>query len=366
MAVNPGKFYPNLEGNREDDSVFREKVANGLRIAFDYIHSHSQDIGAVNNKQETSASKIATDLTFTNIRNQLQLNGSAPLNVYGLIGSQSVIQDLYANRPVPGSQLVGTWFWATDYTTLWVNQLVSGASQWVYVAGMYRAVVASIPTTLISGDDGFLFLGTDRNWVWRWSGTAFVLQDHLSNIYRAALASIPTLGVNDAGAQFFVTDYTHLLRWTGTAWEFGPGDFGSGHIQGFAFAPPGGTWQICDGTAVNYLKADGTTANFTTPNLTGHYVKFDNGGYVATAAASGTTADESAHTHDPGTFAVSGTTGASGAGTVEAGTGSDAVGDHAHGFSASVTGTSAAGTAHNHGPGTLELAHTELIPYFRR
>lgn len=105
----------------------------------------------------------------------------------------------------------------------------------------------------------------------------------------AAIASLPSLGAADAGFRFLATDYRHTFRWTGSAWEFAPGDAGSGFFQDFAIAP-GAEWQICDGSATTYAKADGTTAAFTTPNLTtGAYRKgAAAGGYTGTVNAAGT------------------------------------------------------------------------------
>lgn len=67
-----------------------------------------------------------------------------------------------------------------------------------------------------------------------------------------------------------VTDYAHVLRWTGTAWQWGPGENGSGMLVPFAVAPTGSGWHLCDGTAgVSYLKADGTLGTVTLPNTAG-------------------------------------------------------------------------------------------------
>jgi hypothetical protein len=81
----------------------------------------------------------------------------------------------------------------------------------------------------------------------------------------AALAAV--LGTDDAGLLVEVTDYAHILRWDGAAWEWGPGETGGGFVAAFAVDPTGAGWQLCDGTTVAYLKSDGTTANYATPDL---------------------------------------------------------------------------------------------------
>ena len=82
---------------------------------------------------------------------------------------------------------------------------------------------------------------------------------------QANLAALgPTL---QTGALVEVTDYAHVLRWTGSAFTWGPGEEGSGMLVPFAAAPTGTGWHLCDGSAgVTYLKADGTTGTVTLPN----------------------------------------------------------------------------------------------------
>lgn len=95
------------------------------------------------------------------------------------------------------------------------------------------------------------------------------------------------LGAGDAGFLWSVTDYAHLLRWTGTGWEFL--DAAGNYIAGCAGAPGGSGWQLCDGSATSYLQVAAGIASavaFTTPNLatTAAYLKFG-AGYSASIAA---------------------------------------------------------------------------------
>lgn len=172
------------------------------------------------------------------------------------------------------------------------------------------------------------------------------------------LAEIPTrLGSDDEGYLYEVEDYKHVLRWTGSAWEFAPGDPGSGFLQHFAVAP-GSEWKLCDGTATTYLKSDGTTASITPPDLqTGQYLK--GGAYTGTPNAAGTvtltgnTDTESAHTHaidhDHGSFTSGIESGVIG-GLQSGGGFSAAAINHTHAADTpGFTGTSGAGSAHAHG-----------------
>lgn len=135
-----------------------------------------------------------------------------------------------------------------------------------------------------------------------------------------ALAAQPSLGAGDAGYIGWVTDYGHAVRWTGTIWQFAPGDTGNGFISDRMFAPQEVGWQLCDGTVSTYLVVGGatlTTAALATPNLTG------TAAYRKSAAAY--------------TGVINAASGSTGGGTTG-------------------TGTSGAGTAHHH-----TQNHTEAV-----
>ena len=112
-------------------------------------------------------------------------------------------------------------------------------------------------------------------------------------INRCTQAALPTLGAGDAGYMAWVTDYQHLLFWNGTAWQWGPGENGSGYIQFFAVAPAFGTgWALVDGSAITYLTSTGTTDTVTPGSMIdGRYVRggaaFSGAQNAATAAATG-------------------------------------------------------------------------------
>ena len=93
---------------------------------------------------------------------------------------------------------------------------------------------------------------------------------YLSGQLNAVLTSIPTDWIfSDAGFLFGVNDYAHVLQWTGTAWQWGPGENGSGYLSMFEVDPTGSGWHLYDGTAgVKYLKSDATTGTVTLPDLT--------------------------------------------------------------------------------------------------
>lgn len=209
-------------------------------------------------------------------------------------------------------------------------------------------------------------------------------------INRGSYTELNALGLvaADAGYLAFETETGHTLRWTGSAWEFAPGDKGNGFREDRAFAPQdSGYWRLCDGGATTYLALGAALSltAFTTPDLVTDEVFYKSkaafsgavepagGTSDATAPSlSGSTASDGAHTHS---FSDESTTpngtnhlAASGAAflAVEA--------DHTH----DVSGTTGSDGAHTHGVGTLAVAsHTHgpgdlaptssgWLPYFRR
>lgn len=134
--------------------------------------------------------------------------------------------------------------------------------------------------------DGSLWIETDTNFVLQahnairssagviTTPAAWVIVQGSSGVYQrtqaqlAALAAL--LGTAETGALVEVTDFRHILRWTGTAWEWGPGEDGGHAIHLMPVDPdPTTGWGLCDGTTYSYLRKDGTTANFATPDLIG-------------------------------------------------------------------------------------------------
>jgi hypothetical protein len=187
----------------------------------------------------------------------------------------------HKGRPDANAQGIGTFGTETDRGVVYQVQTVRSAQVWVYVSGVMRATFANRPTDLGAQDEGF-----------QWS----------------------------------VTDYGHLLRWTGTGWEFE--DDHGGYIAGRAVAPDGNGWQLCDGSSTNYLHVTGgavSEVSYTTPNLNGTpaYLKWAN-------AYTGTIVAANAPTTGP--------------------------------FNAAAGGTAVVQSVNNNG----EPAHLNLLPYFRR
>lgn len=185
-------------------------------------------------------------------------------------------------------------------------------------------------------------------------------------VNRFAFAAQPSLGASDEGYIAFETTYGHLLRWTGTVWEFAPGDPGNGYFEDFAIVPQGAGWKLCDGTATDYLVVGAaalTVTAITPPNLSASYRK---GGAAYTGAL----------------IAKAGSTaaGATTPGTIPAGTFTGGPSNVINICQDNIV-FQAANNAHAHqlpdltvpaltvpalGVGTIEMAHVAVLPYFRR
>lgn len=96
-------------------------------------------------------------------------------------------------------------------------------------------------------------------------------------ISEVTAAGLPTnLGLAAAGSQYYVTDYAHLLLWTGTAWAWAPAELGSGFVVNFLQAtPPGVGWHLCDGSKVSMLQSNGVVEQVQLPEM-GKGGKFGN------------------------------------------------------------------------------------------
>ncbi|MBZ5578258.1 MAG: hypothetical protein LAP40_16975 [Acidobacteriia bacterium] len=370
----------------------------------------------------------ALNSRFLLIAERLKSSSSSTGGLLQASHKERIGQSQYAAE----NQTAGTQFWESDRASVYLVRTVKNAKVWQFEAGLYADAFANRPSDLSLYDSGFLFEATDRGVLYRWDGGAWrylagtiydthahrsgyaaadypratyvesdtgltyvstsALWVYTAGMYTLVEASLAayaaTLGLTDIGTLVFVSDYLHVLKWGGLAWQWGPGETGSHPIVGHPF-DPGSGWQLCDGTTVAYLNANGTTTNFTTPNLSGQYLKFNNAGYTGTAASGGTTADTTATNNAASTgVTVDGnTTGItlpantgndSGGGTaVQSGAGTT-VATHTHTHTeGSITDPGHAHTvtdpthnhtqnAHHHAPGTIDLARTELLPYFRR
>lgn len=271
----------------------------------------------------------------------------------------------------------------------WLDWLQSlGATQRAYLSvtsaerGQHPATKTELGSQLYLADWDITYICALINGEKRWKYHAGIMRGTISPDLK------PTLNAEgDAGFLFWSTDYEHLYRWDGAAWDYATeaGDHGSGYVVWWdSNIPNSGVWALCDGSVVTKSTKSGGTFGHTTKNLIGAYVK---GAATATARAAavaptitGSVAAASAGTptgtNSAPTFTGSpGTTGsASSIGGAQPGGSAFAL-DHSHSFTpagavSAPTFTGDAMPDHTHAKGTLavtagEPERVELMPYIR-
>lgn len=254
-----------------------------------------QTAGAVNQVEArvaTLANQQRAPLTIDQIRRALGATGSAPLNIFTLIGGSATT----------GVVQVGT------------------HSQRIALS------VAALPS-------GTIFLETDRSAVYMTSAGAWVFAGNVEMAVTLSPDTKPTdLAAADAGFLIRSTDFDRVYRWTGSAWADAPAQPKRGTIAWFdvtlhADFAPGIGWQLCNGTAaVVRSTPTGTTTTVTVPDLTtaNRFLR------AVAGATGGTGGSATTHTHtvtpttdevqagvgdvvsDDGTFTTSGPSGIGG------------------------------------------------------
>lgn len=136
----------------------------------------------------------------------------------------TILEGTHAARPVASTLAVGTVYWETDRTVLYVIELVGGSNVWAYMAGVYDDILANRPSDLGVNDVGFQFAVSTYNstLVYRWTGSTWA---YYLGHYAAAMGSRPTLAAGDVGFQFIATDTNIEYQWNGTGWIYLFGEF---------------------------------------------------------------------------------------------------------------------------------------------
>jgi len=302
-----------LVGRANDPPTWRQSVdANGK-----HLHGLADPVA-----DQDAVTRAYADAHYgpEATRAALEAGGQAPLNLFNLPGLSSgvtTLVDTHANRLSsypPETYPLGTLFFETDRAAFYQVQSVSGTPAWVialcrplrsadplpadlgandggftwfdsvagatmrwsggawnYYLGSLVDVFANRPAAALA-DRGFLFIASDLgSHVWRKGTSAWVLLEGVGGPTRGVLASLTGgLTADDAGYQYFATDFDRAYRWTGAAWADAPGQPQRGQICYFDDSlAPGAGWALADGSTVTRSTATGGTASYTTPNLTG-------------------------------------------------------------------------------------------------
>ncbi len=191
--------------------------------------------------------------------------------------------------------------------------------------------------------DGFVYFETDRDSHFiAIGGTWYFVSGRMSGTISPDQKP-GDLGSADENFRFWSTDFAREYRWTGAAWEDSPGAPERFMVAVFD-STPGTGWQLCDGSTVTRSNATGgTTGSYTVPDhSTAEYLKVGNSKSL-NQSAGGTTASTTVNPDAHTTTAVMAGAGA---------TVLDGPADHTL-------------PGHTHGPGTLELDHSQYPAYVR-
>lgn len=169
------------------------------------------------------------------------------------------------------------WYFWFQSIQRWIQPLfdIVGFLQNMVVYGIVNSFPLDPSTKYL---DGTLVVLTDDNQsIYQVRGKEYIYVAGFIQATQSQLAGIAAgFAATNKGQLIEVTDYAHILRWTGTAWEWGPGENGSNYfVDGTGTAPNSVGWHACDGATVKYLKSDGTlSTNVTLPDeTTAGYVK---------------------------------------------------------------------------------------------
>jgi len=170
---------------------------------------------------------------------------------------------IFRTKPLDATELF-VWPWVKFFQTL--EQFRINAPQFFFTGHASRTKLNPQNVSI-----GTLFFETDRNVLYISNGSTW---QYVAGVFSAVLAALPSdLTSTDAGFLVNVTDYNHLLQWSGSSWGWGPGDFGGGFTVPFVNPPTSMGWHAADGSTVNQLQPNGGISPVVVPNTAGSYFR---------------------------------------------------------------------------------------------
>jgi hypothetical protein len=232
-------------------------IQRAIRSVSQYAFDAQDRADAANAGLEGKVSKTPEDLLDVSqfVQSQLKAGGKYPLDLTALTGQTSVNQ--LANIPTVSMLPLRSHPYARQ------GQAVIYKGQ-LYVFNSLAGSTGESPVNPGAGSAPGTF-------------QPVLAQPLYTQVTQSQLATLAaTLGPANAGLLVWVTDYNHVLTWTGTGYAWGPGENGSNYFVGMATAPTAAGWHVCDGSFVNYLKSNGTLGGATLPNTASSaaYMKF--------------------------------------------------------------------------------------------
>jgi hypothetical protein len=152
---------------------------------------------------------------------------------------------------------------------VWVYQFQAFAKAGIQLVVGSHALRLTTPSA--NYIDGTLYFETDRQVFYLSRGKMW---NYFSGTFPVEQDGLPTdLQVNDAGFLAQVTDFAHLLRWTGANWEWGNNERNDFYLPFVTGPDPEIGWAACDGSNQIKLNSDGSTEEVTVPNVPGSWYR---------------------------------------------------------------------------------------------
>lgn len=270
-----------------------------VRQNFEALYTSIKNVFGATQNQDLTPDQLAQ------IQKALEANGQNPLNITALPGitlspQKGIVYGTHASRlqfPLRNGVL---WTETDRQQALYYGN----QSAWKLIAAASFGAFENRYGDLSGADEGFIWYENSRNNIqaisplltFRWSGSAWsYIEGTVARNQNQIAVLAATLGVNDMGLLVNVLDYSHVLKWnqTGNAWNWAPGDEGSGKMVLFEVDPTSNGWHLYDGSNVSYLQGNGALGTVTLPDLVsnnnvGAYPKAGspNGGPFAAVAPS--------------------------------------------------------------------------------
>lgn len=268
MALGPDPTLPNIRGHAASD------VVQKIDAIESWLRSVASDLRAL----DLATSNPGQALTPSAAKVALQVNGSNPLDVTGLIGvlaqPQNAAVPLVSVLPPVQStnngQLVnfkGVVYYLDGSTNPGTWTVLAAAA--VAFVDTHSNRIANFPPA--NYPIGTLFIESDRLALYRLAQAAGVKNWTLvvNTPFACTLGAKPAFtGTHDAGFQIWATDYNRPYVWSGTVWSDGPSAPSRYQVGLFAVAPePLAGWLLCDGTVQARSTSAGAIAAYTPPDL---------------------------------------------------------------------------------------------------